>query len=616
MPNLVSDTYAEEQEQNAISIQPGAAFGARRVAGFAATVVILIIYSYPALRTATNFGTTGLPPEFAPDLSLYLNLSGLKTASPGQVLNPYYLVPVPSNGTAYLKFRLGADLFSGWDKLLDGRIWLAMFLWNLFWWGLLCAAALWLFGRFLPLDLPAIRIAGLGLLMLVNIGMARPLLTAWVRLPSLSRFQNAALELPFMRAFTPQILMPLLLAYLGLQMVALGRKKGVFYCWAGMGVLQLLALLAFPYTTLMMAGLTLVSVLCWMFSRGGRGSWYIPAIYGAGCAIADGAFLMSGSLNLYASHSSLIHFQTHLLPHLVGGTWLILCVLTVSTFLAKSLPPEVRWTLAGLGATNLALMLGDAVVPSAVLLLSEHAAYFAHPTAAVLLTFLVAAALLRMPKQSNRLRISFGVVLGLLSLNGIFLSVGTYQAFLQMNRQQAEVARLLTLWQPAERDLLIARSLVVDDSCGWAALLARAPILFCTDAEVMLTPQQNRDIHRFRQAVYLYLSGNDSGSLQRALATPDPSLEMYQLGYWAEAALSSEGRNEGIHAIQVDLIPLLEKVERQDVAVRTFFRKFRRIIVIDNQQDRTFDADRLALFLKLEGQQNGDDLLLLSFSPK
>jgi hypothetical protein len=587
------------------------------VAGFAATVVILIIYSYPALRTAANFGTTGLPPEFAPDLSLYLNLSGLKTTSPGHVLNPYYLVPVPSNGTAYLKFRLGVDLFGGWVKLLGGRIWHAMFLWNLFWWGLLCAAALWLFGRFLPFDLSVIRIAGLGLLMLVNIGMARPLLTAWVRLPSLSGFQSAALGLPFMRAFTPQILMPLLLAYLGLQMAALGRKKGVFYCWAGMGVLQLLALLAFPYTTLMMAGLTLVSVLCWLFSRGGRGSWYIPPIYGAACAIADGAFLIRGSLTIYASHSSLIHFQARLLPRLVGGTWLILCVLTAATLLTKSLPPEVRWPLAGLGATNLALMLGDAVVPSTVLLLSEHADYFAHLTAAVLLTFLVSAALVRMHKQSNGLRIFFGVVLGLLSLNGILLSLGTYQTFLQMNRQQAEVARLLTLWQPAERDLLIARSLVVDDSCGWAALLARGtPILFCTDAQLMLTPQQNRDINRFRQAVYLYLSGNDSGSLQRALAAPDPSSEMYRLGYWAEAISSTEGRNEGVRAIQADLIPLLEEVERQDVAVGFFFHKYRRIIVIDNQQDRAFDADRLALFLKLEGQQNGDDLVLLSFTPK
>jgi hypothetical protein len=262
-------------------------------------------------------------------------------------------------------------------------------------------------------------------------------------------------------------------------------------------------------------------------------------------------------------------------------------------------------------------MLGDAVVPSTVLLLSAHADYFTHPTAAVLLTFLVSAALVRMHKQSNRLRIFFGVVLGLLSLNGILLSLGTYQTFLQMNRQQAEVARLLALWQPAERDLLIARSIVVDDLCGWAALLARGtPILFCTDAQLMLTPQQNRDINRFRQAVYLYLSGNDSGSLQRALAAPDPSSEMYRLGYWAEAISSTEGRNEGVRAIQADLIPLLEEVERQDVAVGFFFHKYRRIIVIDNQQDRAFDADRLALFLKLEGQQNRDDLVLLSFTPK
>ncbi len=47
-----------------------------------------------------------------------------------------------------------------------------MFLWNLFWWALLCAIALWLFKDFLPISSRGIGVAGLGLLMLVNTGMA------------------------------------------------------------------------------------------------------------------------------------------------------------------------------------------------------------------------------------------------------------------------------------------------------------------------------------------------------------------------------------------------------------------------------------------------------------
>ena len=455
--------------------------------------------------------------------------------------------------------------------------------------------------------------AGLGLLMLVNTPMAKPLLAAWIHLPSLSGFQSVSL--PFTRAFSPQIPIPLLLAYLGLQMGTL-RGKGL-HRWIGMGVLQLLALSTFPYATLIMAGLTFVSVAWQVFSRSGSSMWHIPLVYGLGCAIADGAFLMSGSLNIYASHSSPVHFQPQLLPHLIGGAWLLLCLLTLATVLARTLPPEVKWPLVGLGVTTALLMLGDAVVPPTVLLLSTHAGFFAHVSIAVLLTFLVATALVRTRNNSVGVGIAFSVVLTILPLNGLLLSLGTYNAFLPLNLQQVEVVRLLSSSRPMEGDLLVARSRTVDDACGWIALLSKGPVLFCTDAETMLTPQQNRDIHRFRQAVYLYLSGKDSGSLQRTLAGPDPSSQMYQLGYWAEATpWPGEERNEGVRAIQSDLIPFLEQVERHDVAVDAFFHQYRRIIVIDNQRDRTFAADRLASLLKLEGQQTSNDLVLLSYVPK
>jgi hypothetical protein len=585
----------------------------RAVFHLAAVVVVLVIYLYPSLRAGADFGAASLPPIFAPDLSLYLNLSSVRTASPGQILNPYYLVPVPAKGTAYLKFRLGAALFSSWNKLLAGRMWLAMFTWNLFWWGLLCAAALWLFDRFLPSGSLRLGVAGLALLMLVNTGMARLLLTAWVHLPALSGFQSVAL--PFMRAFVPQIPMPLLLGYLGLQMGAL-RGNGL-YRWVGMGVLQLCALSVFPYATLMMAGLTFVSVSWRVLSRGGaRGAWHIPIVYGVACAVADGAFLMSGSLNIYASHSSPFRLQPQLLPHLVGGAWLLLCLLTVATVLIKNLPAEVKWPLVGLGTTNALLMLGDAVVPSTVLLLSQHASYFAHTTVAVLFTFLVSAALVSMHDQTPKPRIAVGIALFVLTLNGILLSLGTYRTFLPANRNQGDVARLLSSWRPGGGELLIARSQSVDDDCGWATLLSRGPVLFCTDAETMLTPQQNRNVHRFRQALYLYFSGKDSEYLERIINNPNPAGPMYQLGFWAEAtSLSREEQQEGLRDIEADLMPVLKGLERHDPAASQFFHQFNRIIVLEDLDDPTFLPARLASFLKLEGEQHLDNWVLLSYVP-
>jgi hypothetical protein len=178
----------------------------------------------------------------------------------------------------------------------------------------------------------------------------------------------------------------------------------------------------------------------------------------------------------------------------------------------------------------------------------------------------------------------------------------------------ADVQRVVN---PGDGDLLVARSTTVDDRCGWMVLLSSAPVLFCPDAEVMLTPQQNHDVQRFRQAVYLHLTGDSSGRLQRALAGPDPSVLVWRLGYWAEAISPSlEERRQGIQAIQSDLIPWLERVENHDAAVVTFLREFRRIIVIDSRREPTFAEDRLASFLNLESKQNREDFVLSYYSPK
>jgi hypothetical protein len=611
---MLSDTLSSVAHTNDVPVPLHSA--ARAIPQILAVVFILLVYCYPSLKTRSEVGASPLPSIFAPDLTLYLNLAAVKSVGGGQVLNPYYMVPVPANGTAYLKIRLPPALFSAWTRLLGGRTWLSMFFWNLFWWGLLCVITLRLFGRFLPAHSWWIEVAGLGLLMLFNIGMLKPVLAAWLHLPSLSGFESLAL--PFMRAFTPQVPIPLLLAYLALQMTAL--RDGCGYPWIGMGVLQLLALFTFPYATLEMAGLTCASVLWQLLSPRTKRAWRIPLAYTAACAIADIVFLKHGSTNIYASHSSLIHLQPQLLPQLVGGAWLMLCLLTVITVFAKTIPAEVKWPLVGLGASTLLMMLGDSVVPTTVLLLSSHANYFMHTASAIIFTFLLAAALTRMDRQSLNstwVRSAFAVVLAVLGLTGILLSAGTYRTSLPANRDQVEIAGLLRSFKPADGDLFIARSVSVDDACGWVTLLSKRNVLFCTDAETMLTPEQNHDVQRFRQALYLYLSGKSSLDLQRELTGPNRSGLMYQLGFWAEAiSLSRDEQNEGVKTIQTDLLPRLQEVESHGIWVTQFFRQFKRIIVVDDLQHLAFVPERIGSFLKQEGVQHFDHWVLLSYVPE
>jgi hypothetical protein len=397
-------------------------------------------------------------------------------------------------------------------------------------------------------------------------------------------------------------------------MEALRRKT--LFPWVVMTALQLGALAIFPYATLMMAGVTGVSVLRQMTRPGVRETWRIPLLYGIACALLDLAFLRNGSVGFYDNRSPAIHIQLQLLPHLIGGNWLLLVALTIVVAVATPLAFEVKWPLIGMGLTNALPMLGDAVVPSTKIFLSHHAAHLVHLTLATLTAFLIAAAATVPRIKPLMVTITLGLLVFVL-LTGVLLVAGNYQGSLWGNRELVQLARLQRVADPGDGDLLIARSTTVDDQCGWIVLLSSTPVLFCTDAEVMLTPQQNHDVHRFRQAVYLHLAGDDSGRLQRALASPDPSVQIWRLGYWAEAISPSlEERRQGIEAIQSDLIPWLERVENHDEAVVTFFRKFRRIIVIDSRLEPTFSEDRLASFLSLERKRSCDDFVLSYYLPK
>lgn len=562
-------------------------------------LVVLAIYSYPCVKARAELGSRELPPIFAPDLSLYLNLSNAIPSAGNQVQNPYYRIPVPKNGSGYLKFDLAPRLFWNFTAILGHRIWIALFAWNLCWWLLLSGIAALIFYKFLPSPSGSMVVLGVALLMLFNFGVLRSLVSAWLHLPSSSAF--AELGLPFMRAFIPVMPAALILSYLGLQIFAL-RRKGVLP-WCGMAALQLLALAIFPYATLIMAGITAVTVL----SRAARlliaRPWTTTLLYATACAAMDAGMLSRGSVGFYDDHSRSIHLQLYLLPHLIGTGWLLIACLTAAIAFNKTLKSDLKWPLVGLGVSNAVLMLGDAVVPATKILLSHHAGYFVHTTVATLLAFLLSAIVAGRRKASWIPDAAVAVLLVLVVANGILLTTATYRRCLTANQETVELSNLRHSLNLTEKDLLVASSLEVDDTCGWMALLSYSPELFCTDSEVMLTPKQNVEIHRFRQAIYLYLTGETGNSIAQKLAS-SPASELYRLGYWAEAvSASKEEREDGLRRAGAELVPPLQKVEDHDVAVADFFRNFSRIVVIDRNTRPTFSAERLSSFFALEAQQ-------------
>ena len=132
-----------------------------RVARLTIFVLVLGIYSYPAIRTTLATRSRALPPISAPDLTLYLNISRIHESNSGQIIDPYYGVAIPRVRLGYLKFRTSFLFFRALNQFLHNDLWLTVLVWNLFWWGLLCAVALWFFKEFLPDRSPLAPVAGL-----------------------------------------------------------------------------------------------------------------------------------------------------------------------------------------------------------------------------------------------------------------------------------------------------------------------------------------------------------------------------------------------------------------------------------------------------------------------
>jgi len=488
------------------------------------------IYSYPALETWAKTGSIVSPPILAPDTGFYLFISKLATLRPGVIVNPYYGVEVPPNATAHLKFRLAFVLFGHLDTLLGGHLWLALFVWNLFWWGLLCWIAAWLFEGFLPDNSILLVASGLGLLMWSNFGLLKPIVLAWIHLPSLKGFEDVGLA--YTRPFFPQVPIPLLLAYLRLQMSVLRAQRSRI--WVGMGLLQLLAFAIFPYTTLMMAGITLVATVWLIVARVQWVPWRTLLTYGTICAAVDLVYVLHlGTLvNEPQTQPSVFHVELAELPHLIGGMWMILAFLTLVTALLRTLPAEVKWPLVGLGLANMGLMLGDVFFSETALSISHHAGYFVHATAAVLLAFILSAVCVRLRATTRYSRLALSAVVILFAVNAMLLSEATYRTFLPLNQRQVEIVGLLKSTPVRADDLLIVHAKISDDACEWVPLATGAKVLYCRNAAALLTPNQNHTIQRFRQALYLYLTGMDSRHLERITENPKAYEEQMRLAYF------------------------------------------------------------------------------------
>lgn len=577
----------------------------RRSWYFILIAVILCVYSYPALRTAFATKSLRVPAVSAPDLGLYLTLSQLEENRDGSIVNPYYRIDVPAGSVGLIKFRSGPMLFGLLNRLLQGRIWAALLLWNLAWWLFLCLAALWLFERFLPLARVELVLAGLALLMLFSVESFWRTLTAWS--------QVGGSGLPYIRPFSPQVAIPLLFCYLGVQILALEQRSLVWWGW--LAVLQFVAFTAFPYATLMMAGTTAVAAGWYFFLKRRERAWLVVLIFLLVCAAADIAFALHGSAGFrsgFPDQTSLIMWQPSLIGKSIGKLWILTGILTAAIALSRRLRPEVKWTLVGLGLSNIVFVLGDAVVLERLLFLSDHIGYFYQSTIVTLAIFLVSSWISGASGPLRLARVIALVVVTVCCLYGIFSAEGNYRANRDSNLELVDFANWMGRGEVSEHDLVITRFAGAGyDNCEWLPLLSKAQVLYCRNAQVALTPVQNRDVQRYREVLYLYFDGKDSQWLQNATA-----FERYGLYGELTSYRTPRERAERVAALRSEMLPFFQRVDQGDSTTRDFFRSFRSIWIVQGAEPGKFVDARLGNYVDLGQTESVGRLEITSSHPK
>lgn len=570
--------------------------------------IILSIYSYPALRSTAVTKSFRLPPVTSAEEGLYLSIGQLPETNDGAIVNPYYHIVVPAP-VSYLKFRLGPILFGLLNRLLHQRIWWALFLWNLFCWLFLCLSAIWLFERFLPYPSIGVVATGVTLITIFRFentwhGVTDVLHRSQVWFPA---------DLPYIRAFSPQFVIPLVVCYVGLQIRALSRRS--VSAWALMAVVQFVAFAALPYATIIMAGTTAVAVLYFAFTRFRELPWRILLGFTLMCGLFDLTFALRGSSSFglsFPGDNHLIDFQPELITRSIGKTWILIAVLVVVAAATKKLRPPIKWTLVGLGLSNIVFTLGDAFVSERLFLMGVHIPYFYNSTLVILLMFLGSAYIPNSGRAVRMVRIgSFAIIVACFAL-GFAMAEGNHVSNLGFNLEQSDLSQWFARGKVSPDDLVITQ--LTDsayDDCEWVPLLSSAQVLYCRNAQLTLTAQQNREVQRLREVIYLYFNGKDQHWLENTTQFE---------GYGLYGELSSfhrpAARQERIVALRNEMRPYFKEVEDQSSSITGFFRGFRRIWIVQKRDDPQFVNSRLGSYFDIKNREAARTLMITEATAK
>jgi hypothetical protein len=159
---------------------------------FVIVLFAITVYSAPYLATTIVLKSRGVPYSFAPDLSLYLNLSRVGSSP----VNPYFGTIAPSGEFGYTTFDTAFRMLGFLAKVAGNDLWWAVLLWNLFWWAALGVGAIWFVRRALQEATELLLCLAMSLILFFNFGVVRALASLfrkfhWHCYCSISPFKRA-----------------------------------------------------------------------------------------------------------------------------------------------------------------------------------------------------------------------------------------------------------------------------------------------------------------------------------------------------------------------------------------------------------------------------------------
>jgi len=567
----------------------------------------IFVYDLPSVLTLVKVGWMPIPPVLVADQDLYLNLSAVHHVSSAEIVNPWYgtrvlTVDVPHLmfPITFVLFRMVHGLFGSWTA--------AVLVWNAIWTALSFAAAAFCFKSFFPdTDKRLTCIAAFGIIVLQS-----PLIylqEAWqlVRLHPVMEF-----PLPYLRFAIPQVVLPCILLYWGLQAIALKTaSRPVLF---GMALLQFAVCAAFPYYVPIVAVGTGITLLIATHRNDCALTWPIVLGYAAVCGVLDiGYVVLAGLGKSHANVHLSLQFRPEMIFPAVRPYLLILFVAAILALFSRA-SLAVRSTVAGLALASVIFGFVD-------VFFAPEAQMLQHPHYVIALVTWLPLIVFLWPvlEKSKSLFSRSALVCGLLAV-ALWEGFSSYQVTLPTNSLQRNAIHELKQLDLTENDMVIAPSRFSDDVASWIPLMSPAKVLFAANGENILSAADTRTVQTARQSLYLMMAGMNVSTLQQSLAPNSSEAQIRPLLQQTDQTYAGSplqvDQTKLRNVLRERLVPVFSRFENDPAASADILRGDNRIYVLDSDASPFFKEAAFSKWLVVDQIRHAQGITIWSSHPR